>query len=66
MDDLVYKSIYNPFIIHLFHGKSIYKWMIWGQPYSRKPPYHAIKLTNTSWNLQCNVMTTIYGLTKKG
>jgi hypothetical protein len=23
----------------LFHGKSIYKWMIWGYPYFRKPPY---------------------------
>ena len=23
----------------LYNGKSIYKWMIWGYPYFRKPPY---------------------------
>ena len=23
----------------VFFGKSIYKWMIWGYPYFRKPPY---------------------------
>ena len=23
----------------VFFGKSIYRWMIWGYPYFRKPPY---------------------------
>jgi len=23
----------------VYNGKSIYKWMIWGYPYFRKPPY---------------------------
>ena len=26
----------------LFNGTTIYKWLIWGYPYFRKPPYNAV------------------------
>ena len=37
----------------VFFGKSIYKWMIWGYPYFRKPPYIATWLV-TSQNRKTN------------
>ena len=39
-------GIYGGFHSHggtlkwVYNGKSIYKWMIWGQFYFRKPPHH--------------------------
>ena len=43
----VYHTIYRYIYIYMwgypkwivYNGKSIYKWMIWGYPYFRKPPY---------------------------
>ena len=33
------------------HGKSIYKWMIWGYHYFRKPPYIEESLGPQEWSV---------------
>ena len=48
----------------VFFGKSIYKWMIWGYPYFRKPPYIYIIIYILSYIYNCTIIIPINLLLK--
>ena len=44
-----HKCYPNSWIVHRGKGESLLKWMIWGYPHFRKPPYHTSDIFWSEW-----------------